>query len=199
MYKWRKMSPSQRAETLRMRRQSGQPWHSPPHLDLEGDYIYFVTSACYEHKPIISVASDRMKECESTVLEIVTKTCTDTYAWCIIPNHYHFMARTERFRELRRELGLFHGRSSRTWNLEDVTKGRKVWFNCFERLIRSERHFYTTLNYIHHNPIKHGLVNHWQDWPFSSAREFLGKVGREKAEEIWQQYPILDYGDKWDI
>jgi hypothetical protein len=42
VYEWRKMSPSQRAAKLRIRRQSGKPWHSPPHPDLEGDRVFFV-------------------------------------------------------------------------------------------------------------------------------------------------------------
>jgi hypothetical protein len=24
-------------------------------------------------------------------------------------------------------------------------------------------------------------------------------VGRETAEKIWREYPILDYGKKWDV
>jgi hypothetical protein len=24
-------------------------------------------------------------------------------------------------------------------------------------------------------------------------------VGRETAENIWREYPILDYGNKWDV
>jgi hypothetical protein len=47
--------------------------------------------------------------------------------------------------------------------------------------------------------VYHGYVEHWQDWPWSSAAEFLEQVGREHAIEVWERYPILDYGKKWDI
>jgi putative transposase len=63
----------------------------------------------------------------------------------------------------------------------------------------TERHFCSTLNYVHHNPVHHGYVEHWQDWPWSSAAKFLQHIGREGAKEIWDKYPILDYGKKWDI
>ncbi len=59
--------------------------------------------------------------------------------------------------------------------------------------------YWATLNYVHHNPVHHGYVKHWQDWPWSSVRESLEEVGHEKAKEIWLRYPILDYGKKWDI
>jgi putative transposase len=65
--------------------------------------------------------------------------------------------------------------------------------------IKSHRHFWASVNYIHHNPVKHGYINKWQDWPWSSAAEFLDRVGRSAAEKIWRQFPILDYGKGWDV
>ncbi len=64
--------------------------------------------------------------------------------------------------------------------------------------MRSERHFWATLNYIHNNSVKHGYVKRWQDWPFSSAKQFIEKYGRERTLEIWKEYPVLEYGVGWD-
>jgi putative transposase len=64
--------------------------------------------------------------------------------------------------------------------------------------MRSERHCWATLNYIHHNPIRHGYVKSWQDWPWSSASQFITHHGRDEAEKIWKEYPIHDYGADWD-
>lgn len=64
--------------------------------------------------------------------------------------------------------------------------------------MRGDNHFWATMNYIHHNPVKHGYVNTWTDWPFSSAADFIEEVGRDKAIEIWKSHPILNYGKGWD-
>jgi len=64
--------------------------------------------------------------------------------------------------------------------------------------MRNDAHFWATLNYVHHNPVHHGYVGRWQDWPFSSAREYLEEMGKSRAEELWREYPILDYGKGWD-
>jgi putative transposase len=64
--------------------------------------------------------------------------------------------------------------------------------------MRNETHVWVTLNYIHHNPVRHGYVDKWQDWPFSSAREFIVKEGLEKVKTIWNDYPLYDYGKGWD-
>ena len=140
-----------------------------------------------------------MADCEGNLLEACEKAGAKIFAWCILPNHYHLLVRTDNIKELRKRIGMFHGRSSRFWNQEDNKRGRQIWFNFFDRNMKSARHFWASLNYIHHNPVKHGYVKKWKDWPFSSARKFLAEFGKEKAEYIWHKYPVLEYGKDWDV
>lgn len=64
--------------------------------------------------------------------------------------------------------------------------------------MKSERHFIATLNYIHHNPVKHGLARRWEEWPFTSAARWPEETGRDEAERVWRAYPIGEYGNEWD-
>src|SRR5215475_7935649 len=107
-----------------------------------------------------------MSECECALLDLCCEFATTLYAWCILPNHYHLLLRTDRLTEFRKQLGKFHGRTSFKWNVEDSKRGRKVWRNCLDRGIKSHRHFWATMNYIHNNPVHHGYVKRWQDWPW---------------------------------
>jgi putative transposase len=198
MYDWRKMSKADRDHVLNERKVRRFPWHSPPHFEYEGEPQFLITAACFEHKHIIGKSSDRMTECESDLIKICSEFGSKLYAWCVLPNHYHLQLRTGVIKELLAALGKFHGSSSFRWNGEDDTRGRKVWFRAVERSMSSERHFFATLNYIHNNPVKHGYVEKWQDWPYSSASEYLEKLGRETAAQIWKEYPVLDYGNEWD-
>ena len=193
------MTPAQRLEALAYRRLQRNPWHSPPHWNFVGQRQYIISATCYEHKSIIGKNHQRMTDCESALLAECNEAATTIYSWCVLPNHYHLLVKTEQIEELRKRLGRFHGRSSFNWNGEDKQRGRKVWFNCFDRNIRSHRHFWASVNYIHHNPVKHGYVDKWQDWIWSSASDFLERVGHETAAKIWREFPILDYGKNWDI
>ena len=192
------MSKADRDHVLKERKIRRFSWHSPPHFEYEGERQFLITAACFEHKHIIGKSSDRMTECESNLIKICNEFGSKLYAWCVLPNHYHLQLRTGAIKEVMAALGKLHGSSSFRWNGEDDTRGRKVWFRAVERSIRSERHFFATLNYIHNNPVKHGYVEKWQDWPYSSASEYLMKVGRETASQIWKEYPVLDYGNEWD-
>jgi len=64
--------------------------------------------------------------------------------------------------------------------------------------MRSDGHFWTTINYIHNNPIKHGYVSQWQAWPFSSFHWYLQTHDRDWLLDLWKSYPVLNYGAGWD-
>ena len=95
-------------------------------------------------------------------------------------------------------LGRMHGRLSKEWNVEEQTRGRQVWCRAAETGMKSTRHFHATVNYMHHNPVRHRYVMKWQDWPFSSIHSFLEKSGREALIEMWREYPVNDYGKGWN-
>jgi putative transposase len=132
------------------------------------------------------------------VLAVFATGASQTFAWCVLPNHYHALVEASNVNGLLHELGQLHGRTSHAWNGVDNTRGRKVFFRAVERAMRSDRHFWATLNYVHHNPVRHGYVERWTDWRWSSATQYLEQTGVEEAKRIWGDYPIRDYGKGWD-
>lgn len=197
MYVWRKLSLDQRKELLRYRKQRDWPWHGPPHPDMQ-NAVFHLTAANFEHVPIVGKSVHRLGEFECDLMTVLAACKDRCMAWCVLPNHYHLLAAVTDVHRTLKCLGQLHGRTSRRWNLEDHCPGRQCWYRCADRAMRSERHMWAAINYVHHNPVKHGYVKRWQDWPFSSAAAFLQSVGRERAATIWQDYPILDFGKGWD-
>ncbi len=197
-YRWRKLNPEQREELLQWRIDQRHPWHRPPHRPAEGVRCYHITAACYEHRPFVGKSPERMSRYSASLLEVFEHCDAKVYAWCVLPNHYHVLARTDDLRRLCEALGKLNGRTSFLWNGEDGTRGRKTWCGVVDRLIRSDGHFWSTVNYVHNNPVKHGYVDRWQDWPFSGAARYLAEIGEEEAARIWREYPVLDYGKGWD-
>jgi len=63
-------------------------------------------------------------------------------------------------------------------------KGEKgIWQRRFwEHTIQDERDYSTHCDYIHYNPVKHGLVKSPLDWPHSTFQEF---VRRGIYSESW--------------
>ena len=198
MYLWRQLNDKQRAEVLELRRRNQRPWHSPPRLRSTEKKRFHLTATCYEHADLLGASVERIEAFSQALQTTLAEACKQTFAWCVLPNHYHVLVETWNLRETAKLLGLFHGRTSFAWNREDNARGRTSFHRVSDRAIRSDRHFWATVNYIHNNPVHHGLVEKWADWPWSSAGEFLSGVGREEALRIWHEYPVEDYGKTWD-
>jgi putative transposase len=135
---------------------------------------------------------------ETALLTTSVENAQEIFAWVVLPNHYHMLAHAPHVRRLLKALGQLHGRTSYRWNGEENCRGRKVWFNAVETAMKSERHFWATMNYVLNNAVRHGYVERWQDWPYSNAEQYLSEVGRDEVERRWREYPLLDYGTDWD-
>jgi putative transposase len=44
---------------------------------------------------------------------------------------------------------------------------------AWEHLIRDEKDFERHVNYVHVNPVKHGLVSQVSEWPYSSFHRYV--------------------------
>ena len=107
----------------------------------------------------------------------------------MLPNHYHLLVDSLDILALLEMHGHLHGRTSFRWNGEDARRGRQVWHRTAETAMKSERHFWASLNYVLHNAVRHGYVKRWQDWPYGNAAEYLEDVGRDLAETAVSRVP----------
>jgi len=197
-YLWRHLNPKQRQELLEWRKMRGYPWHSPPHWPNFGHLRFLISAACHEHRHYIGHSLPRLDHFAGDLLAVLAAHANQTFAWCVLPNHYHALVEATDIKSLIYQLGRLHGRTSRSWNAEQQTRGPKVFFRAVERAMRSDRHYGATLNYVHHNPVRDGYVERWTDWPWSSAAEYLAQTGANEAERAWREYPLHDYGKNWD-
>jgi putative transposase len=196
MYEYRKLNTEERVKIIEERLERGFPPHSPPHLTGESG-LYLLTAACYEHKHHMGTAV-RRKQVLDRLFELFTLQGDEIRAWVVLTNHYHLLLFAPEGMHFGRVLRLVHGRTSYQWNKEDRSPGRKVWYRYSDRAMRSERHYFTTLNYIHYNPVKHELASSPYNWDDSSVHWYLSSFGREWLRDVWRQYPVRDYGRGWD-
>ncbi|MGL5058512.1 MAG: REP-associated tyrosine transposase [Microcoleus sp.] len=195
MYQYRKLTVEQKAEIVKQRLANGYPSHSPPH-PLQHAELYLLTATCYEHQCRIDSES-RRQQLLDLLFEKFVYADIEILGWVILPNHYHLLVRVIDFKQLSHLFRSIHGPLAVQWNIEDRKMG-KVWYSFSDRAIRSERHYYTTLNYLHYNPVKHGRAESPYDWTTSSIHCYLENYGRDWLRSCWVDYPVLDYGKGWD-
>ncbi|MEM7801390.1 MAG: hypothetical protein AAF633_19505 [Chloroflexota bacterium] len=103
-----------------------------------------------------------------------------TYAYCLLPNHFHLLLRTMSQKE-QKQLKPFEKviHPSRAFNNMFIAYTKAInkahgWTGAlFERPFKrkpvmNEVYFQNLVVYIHQNPQKHGYVTDFRDWKFSS-------------------------------
>jgi REP element-mobilizing transposase RayT len=95
-------------------------------------------------------------------------------AWVIMPNHVHVMAEMFDKYPIAGVVKSWKGFTAREAN-KILGRSGEFWErDYFDRFVRNEEHYYNAMSYIHMNPVKAGLVEKPEDWPFSSARFIAG-------------------------
>lgn len=145
--------------------------HAPVHrIDERG--IYMVTAATLYKQPLFRT-TEALDLLEELLLELTRRSGWTLEAWAVFANHYHFVARNDAdavpLNQLIREL---HSRSAIALNKLMASPGQRVWYNYWDTLLTYERSYLARLNYVHQNPVKHGLVAVANQYRWCSAAWF---------------------------
>ena len=116
----------------------------------------------------------------------------DTYAYCLMPNHFHFLIRTKADSVLLdlqgfKNLGGLERSSkiitqhfsnlfnsyTKAYNKMYERKGSLFMSNFKHKEIKNNDYLTNVIFYIHHNPVHHGFVDTIQEWPHSSYHSLL--------------------------
>ena len=107
----------------------------------------------------------------------------DTFAYCLLRNHFHFLVRIKdlpvdqergcskqprSFRPISKQFATFFDTYTKAINKAPSRTGR-LFEDRFKRKPVTDNAYFTALiTYIHQNPQKHGFVEDYRDWPYSS-------------------------------
>jgi len=145
--------------------------HGPAHWLFEPG-LYIVTAGTYQKLPHLS-SPLRLDFFLDSLFRCARQFAWNLRAWSVLSNHYHFVAASPSDSgNLRKFLGKLHMQTARQLNLWDETPGRKVWFQFWESHITFERSYLARLNYVHHNPARHGVVPLTENYRWCSAAWF---------------------------
>jgi len=94
------------------------------------------------------------------------------YCYCLLPNHYHFLIENRK-EKLSKLMGRLLTSYSMYFNKKHSKNG-PLFQNRFKSIVvQKESYFLELSRYIHLNPVKLGLVNKPEDYPYSSLNEII--------------------------
>jgi REP element-mobilizing transposase RayT len=125
----------------------------------------------------------------------------DTYAYCLMRNHFHLLVRMKTEAEIQdwKSLKDFQSYSQAFSNLfstytKAINKAYHRSGSLFEKnfnriLIDSDRYFIHLISYIHRNPQKHGFTDNFRTYPYSSYQTiYQQKHSRLESHQVLQWF-----------
>ena len=162
--------------------------HAPAHLFIT-DYYYFITAGTYNKERYFD--SDNKKEILfETICRILKMNNSDLLGWVILANHYHIITKLNDAFLLPEIIRKIHSLSAVLLNRLCSRPGRKIWYQYWDECIRNEKDFYSKLNYIHWNPVKHSYVDEPEAYQFSSYKHYLKLQGPAWLNNISKYFSL---------
>jgi len=192
-------TPPQAVESSSPDEPSLRDWpHGPAHrLTLPGGYI--VTAGTFQKREFFSTPA-LLTRLTNLLLNLAEARGWMIQAWAVFPNHYHFVAESQRPETLRLLIRELHSRSALQLNREQDAAGRKVWFQYWESRISFHRSYLARLQYVHQNPVHHRFVRNANLYKWCSAGWFERKAPSSFVKVV-SSFPIDrveipdDFGD----
>ena len=99
-----------------------------------------------------------------------------TVAYCLMPTHFHLLVRvkSEALGEAQKAVGVMLSSYTKAINKRHARHGSLFQHHTRAKWVDDESYLLTLLTYIHQNPIRAGLVDRLEAWPFSSYPDLAG-------------------------
>ena len=134
----------------------------------------------------------------------------DTYAYCLLPNHFHLLVRIKTPEEAQEQTRP----APRSYRVSPPSQAFSNLFNAYTKAVNtayqrtgslferpfhriqvtSDRYFTQLVVYIHQNPQRHGLLDDFRAWPYSSYQALLSSSPtRLKRDEVLDWFGGPEY------
>ncbi len=157
----------------------------PHHITQRGNYKQKTFFSKTDYMQYLQWLSEYCKKYQLSIL-----------AFCLMPNHVHFVAVPQESDSLAKTFNTSHMRYSQYYNKKNGNTGH-LWQGRFYSCPLDERHLYEVIRYVENNPIRAKIVKNVEEWEWSSLSAHLNKqrsilaledVGKHIDIPDWRQY-----------
>jgi putative transposase len=143
--------------------------------------LYFFTLVTEGRRPLLTEAPARLA-LRRAIEQVRQRHPFSIHAWVLLPDHLHCLWELPPGdRDYARRWSMIKRQTSQALSLPDsVSLSRHLRRECglwqrrfWEHSIRDPLDYRRHLDYLHWNPVKHGLVRNVGDWPWSSFHRLV--------------------------
>jgi len=134
------------------------------------DRYFFVTSKLARKRTFLS--EPEFRHLCSAIADVREEQGFWLTAWIFLPDHWHAIVYPQHPLTISNVLRTIKLRSTSAIN-ERRSESGPVWQGrFFDRILRTVKEYWETVDYIHMNPVRSGLVSRPEDWRWSSIHSY---------------------------
>ena len=124
------------------------------------------------HREAVFFSDDDYRAYLDLISRAAPASGTEIWAYCLMPNHVHFIMTPSHADGLRATFAEAHRRYSARIHASLKLTGH-LWQGRFSSTAMDERHLIAAARYVAMNPVAAGITRRAADWPWSSASAHL--------------------------
>jgi putative transposase len=148
--------------------------------------FHFITFSCYRRQALLGTAK-AYGAFERELEAVRVRYGFVVAGYVLMPEHVHLLVGEPRRSSLSIALQVLKQQTSRK-----LKQGGEIHFwqrRYYDFNVHHERKRVEKLRYMHRNPVKRGLAEKPEDWPWSSFRHYAtGEVGAVEIESHWTAF-----------
>ena len=152
-------------------------------------WIYHAFNRAVARLPLFQKDAD-YEAFERVLGEAHEKFPIEVLAYCVMPNHWHFVLRPKDDRQLTAFLRCVAHTHTMRWHAHHRTSGTghlyQGRFKAFP--VEYDDHFYSLVRYVERNALRAGLVERAEDWRWSSLWRHCS--GDSEARALLARWPL---------
>ncbi len=134
----------------------------------EGDYAYFITICCHGNGNYF-----KDKTTVFNIFKVLNSISSEMnfpiMAYCFMPDHLHILTSGDEEIDLIKFVKKF--KQITGYNFKKDT-GKRLWQKSFyDHVVRREENLNSIAEYIFNNPVRRGIVEDYNDYPFLGPKD----------------------------
>lgn len=139
---------------------------------VEGCYYHIFNRAVGSE--LLFVNPENYNYCIELIERYSTRYAITVVAYCLMPNHYHFLLRQETGLPVSKFINVLFNGYVQAFNRQQDRTGTLFEGRFKHRVIDKDAYLLHLCRYIHLNPFKANLVRYPEDWYYSDYLEWIG-------------------------
>ncbi len=140
---------------------------------LAGHIYHVYNRGCNRER--IFISDDNYRYLLKQVKRFLSDSAVSIIAYCLMPNHYHFLLRSDSDNAVGRFIQRLFNGYTQAFNRQQGRRGTLFEGRAKSIEVADDQYTVYLCRYIHLNPVVAGLVKQPEDWPYSNYLEWIGQ------------------------